>query len=44
MLFNAFKIKDILNNYGLAVINRHGSDPQKVIYEDNTLYKYKVIY
>jgi nicotinamide mononucleotide adenylyltransferase len=32
----------IVRDYGLVVITRHGSDPEKFIYESDLLTNYKV--
>ena len=37
-------IKAIVSDYGLAIINRAGSNPEKFIYENDTLYANKVIF
>jgi len=35
-------VKEIISSYGLAIINRVGSNPETFIYENDLLYKNKV--
>ena len=37
-----FQIEDIIGKYGLVVISRAGSDPEKFIYESDQLFPFKV--
>ena len=36
------QIRRIVKNYGLVVISREGSNPEKYVYEHDILHKYKV--
>lgn len=38
-----FQIEEILENHGLVVISRYGSNPEKFIFESDILTQYKVI-
>ncbi|RNA01393.1 nicotinamide nicotinic acid mononucleotide adenylyltransferase 1 [Brachionus plicatilis] len=40
-LWKADHMEEIFSNFGLAVINRMGSGPEKTIYENDFLYKHK---
>ena len=36
------QIRRIVENYGLVVISREGSNPEKYVYEHDILHKFKV--
>lgn len=36
-----FQLEAILSNHGIVVISRHGSNPEKFIFESDLLTKYK---
>ena len=38
------QIRRIVKNYGLVVISREGSNPEKYVYEHDILHKYKVFF
>ena len=42
VLFSFCQMAAIVRDYGLVVITRHGSDPEKFIYESDLLTSYKV--
>lgn len=35
-------MEEIFSKFGLVIINRFGSGPEKIIYENDFLYKHKV--
>lgn len=41
-LRSLFQIKDIVGKYGIVVISRAGSDPEKFIYESDKLFPLRV--